>query len=74
MRKSYPDTGYGWQDTDAKISLPRLSDEAVIAVHDFIHHLVDRFEACYGQQIDHFYQSLYEDSKDDALDLGDSPF
>ena len=73
MRKFYPDTGYGWQGTDAKIFLPRLSDEAVIEVHDFIHHLVDRFEACYGQQIVRFYQSLYEESKEDALDLGDWP-
>jgi len=70
MKKSYPDTGFGWQGSDAKIVLPRLSDEAAVEVHDFIHHVLDRFEACYGKQIDRFYQALYEDSKDDALDVG----
>ncbi len=43
----------------ARVNLPRLSDEAVIALHDFIHHLLDRF-----------YEALYEDSNDDALDVG----
>ncbi len=70
MNKSYPDTGFGWQGIDAKIVLPRLSDEAVIAAHDFIHHVLDQFEACYGPQIDRFYAPLYEDSHDDALDIG----
>ena len=53
---------------------PRLSDEAVIQIHDFIHHALDLFESCYGQQIDRFYQSLYDESTDVELDLGDSPF
>ena len=70
MKKPYPDTGFGWQGHDAKIVLPRLSDEAVIVVHDFIHHVLDQFEVCYGQQIDRFYHSLHEVSKDDALDVG----
>lgn len=74
MNKSYPDTGHDdGHDERARVTLPRLGDEAVIELHDFIHHLLDRFEACYGQQIDRFYQSLYEDSKDDALDLGNWP-
>ena len=30
MSKSYPDTGFGWQGTDAKIVLPRLSDETCL--------------------------------------------
>ena len=69
--KSYPDTGHDdGHDERARVTLPRLSDEAVIEINGFINQLVDRFEACYGQQIDRFYQSLYEDSKDDALDLG----
>lgn len=73
--KSYPDTGHDDEhDERARVTLPRLSDEAVIEIHDFIHQLVDRFESCYGQQIDRFYQTLYEESRDDALDLGDSPF
>ena len=61
-------------DERARVTLPRLSDEAAIEIHDFIHQLLDRFEACYGKQIDRFYESLYEDSRDDALDLGDSAF
>jgi hypothetical protein len=75
MNKTYPDTGHDdGHDARARVNLPRLSDEAVIELHDFIHQLVDRFEDCYGKQIDRFYQTLYEDSRDDALDLGDSPF
>jgi len=54
--------------------LPRLSDEAVIQIQDFLHHALDLFEDHYGQQIDHFYQSLYDASRDAELDLGDSPF
>jgi hypothetical protein len=74
MNKSYPDTGHDdGHDERARVTLPRLSDEAVIEIHDFIRQLVDRFESCYAQQIDRFYQSLYEDSQDDALDLGDWP-
>ncbi len=73
--KSYPDTGHDdGHDERARVNLPRLSDEAVIELHDFIQQLVDRFESCYGKQIDRFYEALYEDSRDDALDLGDSPF
>jgi hypothetical protein len=72
--KSYPDTGHDdGHDERARVTLPRLSDEAVIEIHDFIHQLVDRFETCYGPQIDRFYQSLYQDSNDDALDLGNWP-
>jgi len=70
MNRSYPDSGFGWQGHALRIVLPRLSDGAVIAVHDFIHHVLDEFEACYGQQIDRFYQALHEDSQDDTLDLG----
>jgi len=71
MNKSYPDTGHDdGHDERARVTLPRLSDEAVIEIHVFIRQLTDRFEACYGQQIDRFYQSLYENSKDDALDVG----
>jgi hypothetical protein len=72
MNKSYPDTGHDdGHDERARVTLPRLSDEAVIEIHDFIRQLTDRFEACYGQQIDRFYQSLYEDMKNDPVDLGD---
>ena len=59
---------------EAAFAPPRLSDEAVIQIHDFIHHVLDLFESCYGDQIDRFYQSVYEESLDVELDLGDSPF
>jgi len=48
-------------------SLPRLSDDAVVQVHDFIHHVLDLFEARYGDQIHRFYQDLHG-SDDDLLD------
>jgi|GWRWMinimDraft_5_1066013.scaffolds.fasta_scaffold395564_1 hypothetical protein len=63
----------------AAIPLPRLSDDAVIQIHDFIHHVLDVFEARYGDQIHRFYQDL-SSSDDDFLepsanlDLFDPPF
>jgi hypothetical protein len=62
----------------AIIAWPRLSDDAVIQIHDFIHHALDVFEARYGDQIHRFYQDL--SSSDDFLesganlDLFDPPF
>lgn len=56
------------------LEMPRLSDEAVIQIQDFLHHVLDLFEDHYGEQIDHFYQSLYDQTRDPELDLGDSPF
>ena len=35
----------------AAIPMPRLSDDAVIQIHDFIGHFLDLFEARYGDQI-----------------------
>ncbi|MCF8210004.1 MAG: hypothetical protein K9K38_11460 [Rhodoferax sp.] len=70
MNKTYPDTGHDdGHDERARVTLPRLSDEAVIELHDFIHQLLDRFEASYGAQIDRFYEALWEDSRDDTLDV-----
>ncbi len=72
MNKSYPDTGHDdGRDERARVTLPRLSDEAVIEIHHFIHQLLDRFEACHAQQIDRFYEALNEDMKNDPVDLGD---
>jgi hypothetical protein len=72
MNKSYPDTGHDdGHDERARVTLPRLSDEAVIEIHDFIHQLLDRFETCYAKQIDRFYEAIHEDMKNDPLDLGD---
>lgn len=59
------------------IHMPRLSDDAVIQIHDFIHHVLDLFEARYGDQIHRFYQDLCGDSPDDPdinLKLDDPPF
>jgi len=56
------------------LTMPRLSNEAVIEIQDFLHQALDLFEEHYGDQIDHFYQSLHEQSYDPALDLGDCPF
>jgi hypothetical protein len=72
MNKSYPDTGHDdGHDERVRVTLPRLSDEAVIEIHDFIHQLLDRFEACYARQIDRFYEAINEDMKNDPVDLGD---
>ena len=56
------------------MTMPRLSDEAVIQIQDFLHHALDLFEDHYGGQIENFYQALHEQSHDPALDLGDVPF
>jgi hypothetical protein len=40
------------------ISMPRLDDDAVIQIHDFIHQVLDLFEARYGPQIRRFYEDL----------------
>ena len=56
------------------LTMPRLSDEAVIQIQDFLHHALDLFEDHYGEQIENFYQALHERTQDGALDLGGSPF
>lgn len=56
------------------LELPALSDEAVIQIQDFLHHALDLFEDHYGQQIENFYQGLYEQTSEVELDLGDLPF
>jgi len=59
------------------IPMPRLSDDAVIQIHDFIHHILDLFEARYGDQIHRFYQDLCANSmveSDPNLNLDDPPF
>jgi hypothetical protein len=54
------------------IKMPILSDEAVIEIQDFLRLALDIFEDHYGQQIDRFHQSIWQDSPE--LDLGDPPF
>lgn len=56
------------------LEMPRLSDQTVIQIQDFLHHALDLFEDHYGQQIECFYKSLFDESQGAELDLGDSPF
>ena len=39
----------------APTPLRQLSDDAVVQIHDFIHHALDLFEARYGDQIHRYY-------------------
>ncbi len=39
----------------AAIPTPRLSDDAVVQIHNFIGHFLDLFEARYGDQIHRHY-------------------
>jgi len=59
------------------IPMPRLSDDAVVQIHDFIHHVLDLFEASYGDQIHRFYDDLCGDcmiEPDCAEGGADPPF
>ena len=40
----------------ADIPMPRLSDDAVFEIHNFIEHVLDLFEARYGDQLHRFYE------------------
>jgi len=44
-------------------SLPTLSDEAALQIHDLLNQVMDLFEARYGQQIDRFYEDLYHEGQ-----------
>jgi hypothetical protein len=39
----------------ADIPMPPLSDDAVVQIHNFIAHVLDLFEARYGDQIHRYY-------------------
>lgn len=57
------------------ISMPRLDDDAVIQIHDFIHQVLDLFEARYGDQIRRFYEDLGGQDMLPGIDnLDDPPF
>ena len=59
------------------IPMPRLSDDAVVQIHDFIHHVLDLFEARYGDQLHRFYEALCGDCliEPDNTETGaDPPF
>ena len=65
------------QRTAADIPMPRLNDAAVVQIHDFIHHVLDLFEARYGDQIHRFYADLCQDGfiyPGSSLDPDDPPF
>jgi len=46
----------------SEMPMPRLSDDAIVQIHDFLHHVLDLFEARYGDQIHRFYEDLCSDS------------
>ncbi len=48
----------------ASIPMPQLNDDAVVQIHDFIHHVLDLFEARYGDQLHRFYGDLFDDGAD----------
>ena len=61
----------------ADIPMPRLSDDAVVQIHDFIEHFLDLFEARYGDQIHRYYEDRAAHSivsSEPVLDLDDPPF
>jgi hypothetical protein len=55
------------------ISMPRLDDDTVIQIHDFIHQVLDLFEARYGDQIRRFYQDLGSQDMLPGIDNFDDP-
>ena len=57
--------------------MPRLSDDAVVQIHDFIAHFLDLFEARYGDQIHRFHQDRSAHSivrAEPPPDIDDPPF
>jgi hypothetical protein len=61
----------------AAIPMPRLSDDAVVQIHNFIGHFLDLFEARYGDQIHRYYDdrsapSMIEPKPTHGID--DPPF
>ena len=55
------------------ISMPRLDDDTVIQIHDFIHQVLDIFEARYGDQIRRFYEGLGAQDMLAGIDNVDDP-
>jgi hypothetical protein len=55
------------------IAMPRLDDDAVIQIHDFIHQVLDLFEARYGEQIRRFYENLVGQDMLPGMDNEDDP-
>lgn len=49
--------------------MPDLTIEAIIQIQDFLHLALDIFEDHYSEQLETFYQPMWDDSPE--LDLGD---
>lgn len=47
-------------DELAAVPMPAITDDAVVQIHDFVHHFLDLFEARYGDQIHRYYQHRAE--------------
>ena len=59
------------------IPMPRLSDQAVVQIHNFIGHFLDLFEARYGDQIHRYYEDRSAHNIVDQqpmADIDDPPF
>jgi hypothetical protein len=71
MAADLPDLG------SAAIPMPRLSDDAVVQIHDFIEHFLDLFEARYGDQIHRYYDERSAHNivgAEPIPDIDDPPF
>jgi hypothetical protein len=68
-----PDTTPSSHWLPSTISMPRLDDAAVIQIHDFIHQVLDLFEARYGDQIRRFYEDLGGQDMLPGIDNVDDP-
>lgn len=49
--------------------MPDLTIEAIIQIQDFLHLALDIFEDHYSEQLETFYQPMWDDSPE--VDLGD---
>ncbi len=64
-------------DGGDSIPMPRLSDDAVVQIHDFIGHFLDLFEARYGDQIHRYYEDRSAHNivcPEPSPDIDDPPF
>lgn len=58
-------------------ALPQLSDDAAAQIQDFIHHVLDLFEARYGYQIERYYDARAQHNMrppDTPKAIDDPPF
>ena len=62
-------------DPAAGIPMPQLNDDAAVQIHDFIGHILDLFEARYGDQIHRYYEdrSAHNILRSDPLPPTDDP-